>query len=52
MGKYSSGNMNEYGEYLAKFCGNNNVVIGGTYSHTKKYISWYVYHLVKETKNK
>lgn len=51
MEKYSSGNMNEYGEYLAEFC-NNNLVIGGTYSHTKKYISWHGYHLEKETKNK
>ncbi|XP_062602942.1 craniofacial development protein 2-like [Saccostrea cucullata] len=30
MGKYGCGTMNENGEHLAEFCGNNNMVIGGT----------------------
>lgn len=51
MEKYSSGNMNEYGEYLVEFC-NNNLVIGGIYFYIKKYISWYGYYLEKEIKNK
>lgn len=31
MGKCGSGTMNENGEYLAEFCGNNNLVISGTF---------------------
>lgn len=30
MGKYGSGTMNANGEYLAEFCGSNNLRIGGT----------------------
>lgn len=30
LGKYGSGTMNENGKHLAEFCGNNNLVIGGT----------------------
>ena len=30
MGRNGCGNMNENGEYFTEFCGNNNLVIGGT----------------------
>lgn len=30
MGRNGCGSMNENGEYFTEFCGNNNLVIGGT----------------------
>lgn len=30
MGRHGRGSMNDNGEYFTEFCGNNNLVIGGT----------------------